>query len=91
MDLTGQRVVVTGGAGFVGSHLVDRLIEDNDVVVVDDLSNGDPDLVPTDAAFVEGDLGDPDVVAEAITGDVDAVFHFAADKDPSREIGRAHV
>jgi UDP-glucose 4-epimerase len=85
MDLTGQRVVVTGGAGFVGSHLVDRLIEDNDVVVVDDLSNGDPDLVPTDAAFVEGDLGDPDVVAEAITGDVDAVFHFAADKDPSRD------
>jgi UDP-glucose 4-epimerase len=85
MDLTGKHVVVTGGAGFVGSHLVDRLIEDNDVVVVDDLSNGDPDLVPADASFVEGDLGDPDVVAEAITGDVDAVFHFAADKDPSRD------
>jgi UDP-glucose 4-epimerase len=85
MDLTGKRVVVTGGAGFVGSHLVDRLIEDNDVVVVDDLSNGDPDLVPADAAFIEGDLRDPDVAAEAITADVDAVFHFAADKDPSRD------
>jgi len=85
MDLAGRHVVVTGGAGFVGSHLVDRLIADTDVTVVDDLSNGDPDLVPTDAAFVEGDLGDPDVVAEAITGDVDAVFHFAADKDPSRD------
>jgi len=85
MDLAGKRVVVTGGAGFVGSHLVDRLIEDNDVVVVDDLSNGDPDLVPADATFVEGDLTDPDVAAEAITGDTDTVFHFAADKDPSRD------
>jgi len=85
MDLAGRHVVVTGGAGFVGSHLVDRLIADTDVTVVDDLSNGDPDLVPADAAFVEGDLRDPDVAAEVITEDVDAVFHFAADKDPSRD------
>mgnify|MGYP000120859569 CR=1 FL=1 len=85
MNLTGKRVVVTGGAGFVGSHLVDRLIEDNDVVVVDDLSNGDPDLVPPGARFVEGDLADPEVAAEAITAEADAVFHLAADKDPSRD------
>jgi UDP-glucose 4-epimerase len=85
MDLAGRHVVVTGGAGFVGSRLVDRLIADTDVTVVDDLSNGDPDLVPADAAFVEGDLRDPDVAAEVITEDVDAVFHFAADKDPSRD------
>jgi UDP-glucose 4-epimerase len=85
MDLAGRHVVVTGGAGFVGSHLVDRLIADTDVTVVDDLSNGDPDLVSADAAFVEGDLRDPDVAAEVITEDVDAVFHFAADKDPSRD------
>jgi UDP-glucose 4-epimerase len=85
MNLAEKRVVVTGGAGFVGSHLVDRLLADNEVVVVDDLSNGDPGLVPEDATFVEGDLADPDVAAEAITGDVDAVFHLAADKDPSRD------
>jgi len=85
MDLTGNRVVVTGGAGFVGSHLVDRIVADNDVVVVDDLSNGDPALVPPEAMFIEGDLTNPDVAAEAITSDVDAVFHFAADKDPSRD------
>ena len=85
MDLSGQHVVVTGGAGFVGSHLVDRLVVDNDVTVVDDLSNGDADLVPESATFVEGDLTEPSVAAEAITEDVDAVFHFAADKDPSRD------
>jgi UDP-glucose 4-epimerase len=85
MDLDGSRIVVTGGAGFVGSHLVDRLVADNDVVVVDDLSNGDTDLVAGDATIVEGDLTDPAVAREAITGDVDAVFHLAADKDPSRD------
>ena len=42
MDLHGTQVTVTGGAGFVGSHLVERLAPDNDVLVVDDCSNGDP-------------------------------------------------
>mgnify|MGYP002760845431 CR=1 FL=1 len=37
MNLTGQRIVVTGGAGLIGSHLADRLRADNDVVVADDL------------------------------------------------------
>jgi UDP-glucose 4-epimerase len=80
MELAGRRVVVTGGAGFVGSHLCDHLVADNDVVAVDDLSNGDADWVPDRAEFVEGDLTDPDVAAEAITADVDVVFHFAADR-----------
>jgi len=80
MDLTGQRVVVTGGAGFVGSHLADRLVADNDVVVVDDCSNGRREWVPDGAAFLEGDCTDRGVVAEAIRADVDVVFHFAAAK-----------
>ncbi|MFB6228679.1 MAG: NAD-dependent epimerase/dehydratase family protein [Halobacteriales archaeon] len=85
MNLRDKRVVVAGGAGFVGSHLVDCLVVDNEVVVVDDLSNGDVDPIPADATFIEGDLTDPDVTGQAITGDVDAVFHLAADKDPSRD------
>ncbi|MFB6150846.1 MAG: NAD-dependent epimerase/dehydratase family protein [Haloarculaceae archaeon] len=80
MELQDSRIVVTGGAGLIGSVLADRLVTDNEVVVVDDLSNGVRESVPDDAAFVEGDLTDESVVADAITEDVDAVFHLAADK-----------
>lgn len=80
MDLTGKQLVVTGGAGFVGSHLAERLVEDNDVVVVDDLSNGHREWVPERATFVEGDCTDSAVVADVVTERVDAVFHLAASK-----------
>jgi UDP-glucose 4-epimerase len=71
MDLTGRDVVVTGGAGFVGSHLAERLSPDNDVTVVDDCSNGRREWVPDDADFVAGDCTDPAVVAEAKLVDTD--------------------
>ncbi|WP_284009079.1 NAD-dependent epimerase/dehydratase family protein [Haloarcula pelagica] len=80
MDLTDARIVVTGGAGFIGSHLADRLVEDNEVTVVDDGSNGDFGWVPDDAATIDGSLTDESVVADAITADVDLVVHLAASK-----------
>ena len=80
MELFGKEVCITGGGGFVGSHLADRLAADNDVVVVDRFGNGRREWVPDDAEIVAGDLRDPDVVAEAIDAETDAVFHFAADK-----------
>ena len=80
MELSGKEICITGGGGFVGSHLADRLAADNDVVVVDRFGNGRREWVPDDAEIVAGDLRDPDVVAEAIDAETDAVFHFAADK-----------
>lgn len=76
-------VLVTGGAGLIGSHVVDRLLERGDRVTV--LDNLDPDThrgvrppwVPDAVRFVEGDVRDPDAVQEALTG-VDAVIHQAA-------------
>jgi UDP-glucose 4-epimerase len=85
MELAGSSVLVTGGAGFVGSHLAERLLPEAEVRVVDRFSNSSPDWVPDGAEVVEGDLTDPDVVAEAVTEELDVVFHFAADKAANRD------
>ena len=80
MDISDQRILVTGGAGFVGSHLVDRLLADGAAVtVVDDCSNGSRDRVADDARFVEGDLTDSETL-DGVLADVDLVFHLAASK-----------
>jgi UDP-glucose 4-epimerase len=81
MDLTDKRVVVTGGAGLVGSHLAKQLAPDNDVVVADDLSKGTRERVPDGVEFVQADMTDADDVARAVTADVDVVFHLAAYTD----------
>jgi UDP-glucose 4-epimerase len=81
MDLTDRRVVITGGAGLVGSHLADRLAGDNEVVVADDCSKGVADRVPEDATLAVADVTDPGDVAEVITPDVDVIFHLAAHTD----------
>jgi len=75
-DLRNQTVLVTGGAGFVGSHLADALVADNDVRVLDDFSNGRPENVPEGATTIEGDVRDADTVRAAVEG-ADVVFHQA--------------
>lgn len=75
--LSDKRVLVTGGAGFIGSHLARRLAPDADVVVLDSLESGDPDAVPADATVIEADVRDADALEEAMGG-VDVVFHQAA-------------
>ena len=78
--MAGGTFLVTGGAGYVGSHLVLALIERGDrVVVLDDLRQGHRGAVPEAAELVEADIADRRALAEVFAGwRFDAVFHFAA-------------
>ncbi|AIY90693.1 NAD-dependent epimerase/dehydratase family protein [Geoglobus acetivorans] len=74
-------ILVTGGAGFIGSHVVDRLIsEGHDVRVIDNLSSGDESFLNRDAEFIKGDLRNYHV-AEMALKDVEEVWHIAANPD----------
>jgi UDP-glucose 4-epimerase len=72
-------VLVTGGAGYIGSHMVLALTDaDHDVVVLDNLTTGFPWAVAPGATFVEGDIADEALVEKLITKyAIDAVVHFA--------------
>ncbi|CAN7387324.1 UDP-glucose 4-epimerase GalE [Phenylobacterium sp. LjRoot225] len=71
--------LVTGGAGYIGSHMALALLErGEDVVVLDNLSTGVRDLVPVEARFVHGNVGNRSLVGKLITEQgIDCVFHFA--------------
>lgn len=72
------KVLVTGGAGFIGSNLVRFLCDKGyDVVVLDNLSSGFKQLVDKRAKFYEGDINNPSLLKKALLG-VDTVFHLAA-------------
>lgn len=77
-----MKAVVTGGAGFIGSHMVDLLIEQNfEVIVIDNLSNGRLENIEhhkDKIKFVQADIGDYDNKLEKYFEDVEYVFHFAA-------------
>src|SRR5437762_11945483 len=79
-----MKVLITGGAGFIGSHLADRLLADgHEVRALDNLdpqvhpSGQRPDYLDPDVELQAGDVRDRDAVRRALDG-VDAVVHFAA-------------
>ena len=76
-----MRTLVTGGAGYIGSHLVDHLVQLNhEVTVIDDLSTGNLtnlQAVHSDIRFVEASILDADIV-DTLVADADVVFHLAA-------------
>ena len=78
-----KQILITGGAGFVGSHLADGLLAaGHHVRVLDDLipqvhQNGVPDYLSGSVELIVGDIRDPNLLREVLAG-VDVVFHFAA-------------
>ncbi len=74
-----MRLLVTGGAGYVGSIVAQRLLERGDeVTVLDSLSRGHRGAVPEGAEFVQADLLDPGALSAALAPGFDGVLHFAA-------------
>jgi UDP-glucose 4-epimerase len=73
-----MRVLVTGGAGFIGSHVAENLLlKGYEVVVLDDLSGGFRENIPNGAKFVEGSITDP-LIVDATVKECDYIFHLAA-------------
>jgi UDP-glucose 4-epimerase len=83
-----MKYFITGGAGFIGSHLTDALIQEHEVTVFDNLSSGKRahfvhHLERKNFRFIQGDLKDLRILTNALKGH-DSVFHFASNPDIAR-------
>ncbi|TGL54477.1 UDP-glucose 4-epimerase GalE [Leptospira kemamanensis] len=74
-----MRVLVTGGAGYIGSHIVLELMElGHEIIIVDDMQKGNEANLFPGNEFIKGEIQDPEILKKAFSKKVDAVFHFAA-------------
>jgi len=95
MMLKNRSILVTGGAGFIGSHLVERLLLDDEVTVLDNFSSGrieflEPYRDNPDFHLLTGDLMNPEMLDRAVSGK-DFVFHLAANPDVKLGAEDTHV
>ena len=81
-----MRILVTGGAGFIGSSLADAFLDEGHAVrILDDLSTGFADNIPAHAELIEGSVSDRDVVVKAVDG-IELVIHLAAHRAVLRSV-----
>ncbi len=95
IKLKDRSILVTGGAGFIGSHLVEALLADNHVTVLDNFSSGKREFLALhhnnpNFRLIEADLLLPKALEEALDG-VDMVFHLAANPDVKLGAQNTHV
>jgi len=82
-----MKILVTGGAGFIGSHVVDAYVEaGHDVVVVDDLSSGKPENVNAKAKLVQMDIRDAGFERVVAEHRIEVISHHAAQMDVRRSV-----
>jgi UDP-glucose 4-epimerase len=85
--MTTRHALVTGGAGFIGSHVTEALLAEGfDVTVLDDLSSGRREQIPAAARFVHADIRSAEAAACIRDGRFDAVCHLAAQMDVRRSV-----
>ncbi|TGL44563.1 UDP-glucose 4-epimerase GalE [Leptospira perdikensis] len=74
-----MRVLVTGGAGYIGSHIVLELMElGHEILVVDDMEKGNEANLFPGNEFIKGEIQNPEILKQIFAKKIDAVFHFAA-------------
>ena len=82
-----KRILVTGGAGYIGSHVILELLNSKyEVVVIDNLSTGDKLNIPNDVFFINGSILDIDTLKKAMSQNIDGVIHLAALKSASESM-----
>ncbi|UTE77494.1 UDP-glucose 4-epimerase GalE [Rossellomorea sp. KS-H15a] len=84
-------ILIVGGAGYIGSHLVKELVIQQEIIVLDNLSSGHENLIDERVRFVKGDLGDRETLNQLFSEfPIEAVMHFAANSLVGESVGNPY-